>query len=98
MAKHFTQDHARVECDLFILITRKGGKQNLTLPRYVLDRWPARTNLPSEKVVEDLHDVFPGFKIKARDVDDEQVQQIGAVCLLRELGEKLRYRLWRRVI
>ena len=74
MAKHLTQNHARVERNLFILITRKGSKQNLTLPRYVLDGWPACADLPAEEVVEYLHDVFPGFKVKACNVDDEQVQ------------------------
>jgi hypothetical protein len=71
VAKHLTQNHARVEGNLFILITRKGSKQNLTLPRYVLDGWPARADLPAKEIVEYLDDVFPGFKIKARDVDDQ---------------------------
>jgi hypothetical protein len=74
VAKHFTKDHARVERNIFILITGKSSKQNLTLPRYVLDRWPSCADLPPEEVVEDLYDVFPGFKIKARDVDDQPVQ------------------------
>ena len=94
MAKHFAQDHAGVERDILVLITGMGGKQNLALPGDVFDRRPTRTDLSPEEVVEDLHDVLPGFEIEARDMDDEQVQQVGAVRLLRELREKLRYGLW----
>jgi hypothetical protein len=71
MAKHFAQDHASVERDIFVLVTTKGGKQNLTLPGDVFDRRPASTDLSPEKIVEDLHDVLPGLKIEARDVDDK---------------------------
>ena len=74
MAKHLPQDHARVERNIFILVTGKSSKQNLALPRDVLDCRPARTDLPPEEVVEDLHDVFPSFEIEACNVDDEQVQ------------------------
>lgn len=94
MAQHLAQDHASVERDVFILVTGMRSKENLALPRDVFDRRPARTDLPPEKVVEDLHDVLPGLKVETRDVDDEQVQQVRAVRLLRKLREKLRYGLW----
>ena len=71
MAKHFAEDHTSVKCNIFILVTIKGGKQNLTLPGDVFDRWPASTNLSPEEIVEDLDDVFPCLEIEARDVDDK---------------------------
>ena len=71
MAKHFAEDHTSVECNILVLVTIKGGKQNFTLPGDVLDRWPASTNLSPEEIVEDLHDVFPCLEIEARDVDDK---------------------------
>jgi hypothetical protein len=74
VAKHLAEDHASVEGNVLILVTREGSEQNLALPRYVFYRWPARTNLSPEEVVEDLDDVLPGLKIEARDVEDEQVQ------------------------
>lgn len=71
MAKHFAEYHTGVECNIFILVTVKGGKQNFTLPGDVFDRWPASTYLSPEEIVENLHDIFPGLEIKARDMDDK---------------------------
>jgi len=74
VAKHLAQDHAGIERDLFILISGQGSEENLSFARDVFDRWPARAYLPPEKIVKDLHDVLPGLKVKARDVDDEQLE------------------------
>jgi hypothetical protein len=71
VAQHLAQDHAGVERDVFIFVTGMRSKENLSLPRDVFDRRPARTYLPPEKVVEDLHDVLPGLKVETRDMDDE---------------------------
>jgi len=71
VAKHFAEDHTSVECNVFVLVTIKGGKQHFTLPGDVFDRWPASTDLSPEEVVEDLHDIFPCLEVEARDVDDK---------------------------
>ena len=71
MAKHFAEDHASVKRNVFVLVTIKGSKQNFALPGDVFDRRPASTDLSPEEVVEDLHDVLPGLKVEARDVDDK---------------------------
>jgi hypothetical protein len=71
VAKHFAEDHTSVECNIFVLVTTKGGKQNFTFPGDVFNRWPASTDLSPEEIVEDLHDIFPCLEIEARDVDDE---------------------------
>jgi hypothetical protein len=48
VSKHFAQDHASVECNIFVLVAIKGGKQNLALPGDVFDRWPTGTDLSPE--------------------------------------------------
>ena len=71
MTKHLAEDHASVECNVFVFVTIKGSKQNFTLPGDVFDSRPASTDLSPEEIVEDLHDVLPGLEIEARDVDDK---------------------------
>ena len=71
MTKHFAKDHASVECNVFVLVAIKGGEQNFALPGDVFDSWPASTDLSPEEIVKDLHDVLPGLKVEACDVDDK---------------------------
>jgi hypothetical protein len=71
VTKHLAEDHASVECNVFVLVAIKGSKQDFALPGDVFDSRPAGTDLSPQEIVENLHDVLPGLEIEARDVDDK---------------------------
>ncbi|KAG5460456.1 MAG: hypothetical protein BJ554DRAFT_7492 [Olpidium bornovanus] len=58
----------------------------------VVDGREPRADLPSQKVVEDLGDVFLCLELELRDVLHQQLQQIVVVHFLGQLGDLLRIR------
>lgn len=82
MLQHFSQNHTRVQRDIFVLVTRERGEQDLALSRDIFDRRPARTDLAAEEEIEYLDDVLAGLEVEFGDVHDEEVEEVGAVCFL----------------
>lgn len=92
MLQHLLQYHARIQRDLLVLVPRERREDDLALARrgHPLDGRPPRADLPPEEVVEDLDDVLARLEFEAGDVLDEEVQEVGVVGLLGELGDEFR--------
>jgi uncharacterized protein YjgD (DUF1641 family) len=50
-------------------------------------------NLASEKVVEYLANIFPGFKLESVNICNKVKEKVGIIGLLSKLSDKLRNRL-----
>lgn len=86
--QHLAQDHAGVQRDILVLISRQRGEQHLPLARDVLDGRPARAYLTPKEIVEYLDDVFAGLEVELGDMGYKVVKQVGAISFLRELSEE----------
>ena len=91
MSKHFPEDHTGVECNLFVAVSSESGKDDFLMScTNILDSGQTSADLTAQKVVEYLHDVFPGLEIEACDVLDEDEEQVGGIGLLGELCDQFR--------
>jgi len=87
--EHFLEDHAGVEGDVLVLVAGKDGKEDVALRGDILDGGEAGAELAAEEAGEDVCDVLAGLKVEAGDVLNEEEEEVGVVCLLRELSEDL---------
>ena len=62
MAKHVAQYHTRIQSDFLILVSGENGEEHGGRFAEVIDRWPQSTDLSSQKVGEESHDVLTRFE------------------------------------
>ena len=68
MFEHLLKYHPRIQGDIFVFVARKRRKDDLVLPTEVLDRWPPRADLTTEKIIEYLYNVLARLEVESRDV------------------------------
>ena len=96
MSQHLLQNHPRVQCHIFILVSLQRRKNHLPLfpgPAHVLHGRPPTPNLPPKEIIENLRNIFAGFKIEFGNMEDKEVEEIIRVSLVCELSDNLGQRV-----
>ena len=96
VSEHLAEDHAGVEGDLLVPVAIEGGEQDVRFGTEILDGGEPRADLPPEQIVEDLDHILARLELELVDVQEQVVQQVGAVRLLRELRHELGQRVCAR--
>lgn len=91
--QHLTEHDARVERHLSVLVAAQRDKQRSRVPRDVLDGRQPRADTPLQEHHHDLHHDLTQLKLEPRHRDEQRLDKLQSVALLRKLRDLLGHRL-----